>query len=85
MNKELLKFTDNQLLNELQARRYIRNIWQEDDIVIKAREMNIELTEDQLHNIAQQLERIDGDIGINWDTIEDTIFNTVNEFKHFTK
>jgi galactitol-specific phosphotransferase system IIB component len=58
---------------------YIMHFWHKDDIRDKAEGMDIELTEDQIDDIAESLEKVDCNYGINWDTIKDNILNQIGE------
>lgn len=50
--------------------RQIKLVWSTDDVLIKADEMNIELTESEADTILETLEeRHDASIGICWDVI----------------
>lgn len=58
---------------------YILNFWHRNDIMSKAKEMEVGLTEEQINHIVEKLERVDCNFGINWDTIESYILDQVGE------
>lgn len=57
----------------LKSEGYILHVWHKNDILSKAKDMGVKLTKSQLDRIATELEHVDCNFGINWDTIEDYI------------
>lgn len=59
---------------------YILHLWCKEDIISKSKEMKIELTEDQVNEVAELIEhQTDCSIGVNWDTIADWIDHVVTK------
>lgn len=57
----------------------IKITWSTYDVLVKAQEMGIELTEARANFILLQMERYhDASIGINWDVIESHILDENN-------
>lgn len=48
---------------------YILHFWHKDDIKAQAENAGINLSEDQIDQIAEDLEQVDCEIGINWDVL----------------
>jgi uncharacterized protein YpuA (DUF1002 family) len=63
----------------LKKEGYVLYFWHKDDIRDKAEEMGIEVTEEQVDDIAEALEETDANFGINWNSIEDEILYQVGE------
>ena len=54
--------------------------WSTEDVLFKAEEMGIELTEDQADAILDNIEHYhDASVGINWDVIEFHIEDYINK------
>ena len=55
----------------LKAHGYVApSLWSLDDIKGKAKEMEFELTDEQVKAVAENLESVDANYGINWESIE---------------
>ena len=67
-------FSTEDLINELANRGYVRVFWNDEDIRMQANEMDVELTDGQVGDVAQLLEEsFDASVGLNWDEIEGAI------------
>lgn len=67
---ELKNFSDDQLIQELQDRGYIRVLWHKDDILKVAEENDVTLTDDEVHMIIEDIEEShDSNYGLDWDFI----------------
>lgn len=67
-------FSTEDLINELVNRGYVRVFWNDQDIRMQASEMDVELTDGQVGDVAQHLvENFDASVGLSWDSIEDAI------------
>lgn len=76
---DLEKFTNGELFDELERRGFIRVFWNSEDVMQKAKEMGITLTEDQVVDVMQSIrDNFDASIGVNWDVIEYHIAFVVN-------
>jgi uncharacterized protein YpuA (DUF1002 family) len=62
-----------ELREQLREQGYIIQLWHKSDIVSLAKEKEVELNEEQINKIANELENIDANLGINWNTISDLI------------
>lgn len=63
-----------ELKNELVRRGYIRAFWMHDDIVVHSEGMGVALTDEDVIEIAEMIERYhDANVGINWDVIQSYI------------
>jgi hypothetical protein len=79
---ELKNFSDDQLIQELQDRGYIRVLWHKDDILKVAEENEVTLTDDEVYDIITDLEQNhDANYGLSWDTINDVLTNVINNRK----
>lgn len=64
----------------LEKQGYIMVFWHKDDIRSKAEEMEVELTDEQVDEIANDICRNhDAEYGINWDSIEFRIQEIVDK------
>ena len=53
---------------------YVDTLWHIDDIIGKAEDMNVILTEDQVNAVRADIEHNhDANYGVDWDTIESAI------------
>lgn len=60
---------------------FIMDLWTEEDILLKANEMDIELTPEQLELVMWRLQKIaDQAIGLDWDVVEFWIDDIVKAF-----
>jgi hypothetical protein len=76
---ELKNFSDDQLIQELQDRGYIRVLWHKDDILRVAEENDITLTDDEIHFIMSDIEENhDANYGLDWDVISMKIDDVVS-------
>jgi hypothetical protein len=76
---ELMNFSDDQLIEELQNRGYLRVLWHKDDILKVAEENEVTLTDDEVYDIITDLEQNhDANYGLSWDTINDVLTNVIN-------
>jgi hypothetical protein len=76
---ELMNFSDDQLIEELQNRGYLRVLWHRDDILKVAQENDIILNEDEIHFIMEDIEENhDANYGLAWDDISMKIDDVVN-------
>jgi hypothetical protein len=64
-----MKITVEQAKEVLRNNGYIMQFWHKDDIKDTAENHHIEITDDQINEVAEQLEDIDCNIGINWESI----------------
>jgi hypothetical protein len=64
------EITLEQAIQTMIKHGYIRHFWHEDDIILKAENMDIELTDDQINDVITKLEDTDANLGVNWDSIE---------------
>jgi len=63
-----------------QEREILDCIWLEDDVFVKAEDMEIELTRNQMKNIISNMEnKHDAEVGVNWDVIEYWIDQELNK------
>lgn len=58
---------------------YIPYFWHKQDIIDKAIEKEIELSDEQIQEVITYLENIDANVGINWDSIGIAIDEVVNK------
>ena len=58
---------------------YIGYFWHKQDIIDKAIEEEIELSDEQIQEVITYLEKIDANVGINWDSIGIAIDEVVNK------
>lgn len=80
---ELSTLSTEDIWAELQRRGVIRASWCVDDIIAHAKDMDVEITDDEAKAIAGDIERHhDATIGINWDVIGDYIHNYLNANTH---
>lgn len=63
----------------LKKNGYIAYFWHKQDIIDKAIEKEIELSDEQIQEVITYLEKIDANVGINWDSIEIAIDEVVNK------
>lgn len=76
---ELMNFSDDQLIKELQDRGYLRVLWHRDDILKVAEENDVTLTDDEINDIITDLEQNhDANYGLSWDTINDVLTNVID-------
>lgn len=55
----------------LKDKGYILHLWHKDDVIHKAKELNIELNQWQINQIASLIEeKTNCSVGVNWDAIE---------------
>ncbi len=79
---ELMNFSDDQLIEELQNRGYLRVLWHKDDILRVAEENDVTLTDDEVYDIITDLEQNhDANYGLSWDTINDVMNDVVSNRK----
>lgn len=79
---ELMNFSDDQLIVELQNRGYIRVLWHKDDILKVAEENDVTLTDDEINMIIEDIEEShDANYGLDWDTINDVMNDVVSNRK----
>lgn len=79
---ELKNFSDDQLIEELQDRGYLRVLWHKDDILKVAQENDVTLTDDEIHFIMEDIEENhDANYGLTWDTINDVMNDVVSNRK----
>ncbi len=71
--KKLESYTNEELILEMVKRGYVRMMWHKDDVLGKAQEMEVELTEDQIDSVVDRLADTDCEYGINWGVIESAI------------
>jgi hypothetical protein len=59
---------------------FVDNMWQRDDVICQAGNMDIELTDEQIDSVMSILSKhFDAGIGINWDSIESAIEVVIKE------
>jgi hypothetical protein len=76
---ELMNFSDDQLIQELQDRGYIRVLWHKDDILKVAEENDVTLTDDEVHMIIEDIEEShDSNYGLDWDFISMKIDSVID-------
>jgi hypothetical protein len=76
---ELKNFSDDQLIQELQDRGYIRVLWHKDDILKVAEENDVTLTDDEVHMIIEDIEEShDSNYGLDWDFISMKIDSVID-------
>lgn len=56
-------------INVLLENGYIRHFWSIEDIKKQAKDDEVELTDDEINDVASKLEDIDCNVGISWETI----------------
>jgi hypothetical protein len=79
---ELKNFSDDQLIEELQDRGYLRVLWHKDDILRVAEENDVTLTDDEIYFIMSDIEENhDANHGLSWDTINDVMNDVVSNRK----
>jgi hypothetical protein len=75
---ELKNFSDDQLIEELQDRGYLRVLWHKDDILKVAQENDVTLTDDEIYFIMSDIEENhDANYGLAWDDISMKIDDVV--------
>ncbi len=80
--ENLKNVSDNQLLEELQKRGYVRVLWHKDDILKVAEDEDVVLTDDEVNDIITDLEQNhDANYGLSWDTINDVMNDVINNRK----
>ena len=53
--------------------------WSTEDVLQRAKDNDVKLTEDEAHSILLEMQRdYDADVGINWETIDDYIEGLVD-------
>jgi len=68
--ENLKKINSEELIKELKERGYVRHLWHRDDIIYQAECDEVELTDEEIDEVAELLERkTDANIGINWEVI----------------
>jgi hypothetical protein len=76
---ELMNFSDDQLIQELQDRGYIRVLWHKDDILKVAEENEVTLTDDEINMIIEDIEEShDANYGLDWDFISMKIDSVID-------
>ena len=74
--KTINDFTDTELMIALKDRGYALSIWDISDVVSKAEECDIEITEEEALQIISDIdENHDATIGINWDVISNHLYD----------
>ena len=54
-------------------------IWSTEDVLQRAKDSDVKLTEDEANSILLEIQRdYDADVGINWETIDDYIEGLVD-------
>ena len=54
--------------------------WSTEDVLQRAKDNDVKLTEDEANSILLEMQRdYDADVGINWETIDDYIDDLVDE------
>jgi hypothetical protein len=79
LNKKNMKTEIEKAKQILKDNGYIPYFWHKQDIIDKAIEDEIELSDEQVDEIALYLEKIDANVGINWYSIEIAIDEVVNK------
>ena len=71
----------NKAIQTLKDAGYLMDIcWQKDDIRHKAEELEMELTAEQVNQVAELLiDGHDANLGLNWDIMEDAIIAIYNK------
>ena len=78
--ENLKKIDSEELIKELQARGYVRYFWHRDDIIYQAECDEVQLTEEEIDEVVELLERkTDANIGIDWGVISMWISEVKNE------
>jgi len=64
-----MEITVEQAKEVLRNSGYVMHFWHKNDIKDTAENHDIEITDNQINEVAKQLEDIDCNIGINWESI----------------
>lgn len=70
MNEKLAKFNDWELIDEIRQRKYALSVWQVDDILYHARDMDEPLYKHEAEDLISIIDNDhDCNVGISWDVI----------------